>query len=97
MCASRRASGTTRAALRAPTLLAFRYASDALKAPLPPPPDFHTTLAGFAPQVPAGDRSGERAVQFMVDMACQSCVAAVNKSLEGVEGTAPAVLAHCTC
>jgi copper chaperone CopZ len=24
----------------------------------------------------------------MVDMACQSCVAAVNKSLEGVEGTA---------
>ena len=24
----------------------------------------------------------------MVDMACQSCVAAVNKSLEGVEGAA---------
>ena len=54
---------------------------------LPPPCLLCSRRTGFALQARVGDRSGERAVQFMVDMACQSCVAAVNKSLEGVEGT----------
>jgi hypothetical protein len=42
------------------------------------------TLLRQTPQTT--EPGAERAVHFMVDMACQSCVTAVNKSLQGVEG-----------
>ena len=36
-----------------------------------------------------GGKVEERAVQFMVDMACQRCVSKVKSSLQGVPGAEP--------